>query len=61
MNEEPQSVQLKDTGEYFRIVDCKYIHNLDVSSLGADRTGTWRVYAQIDGQAIQDPAKFDLG
>jgi hypothetical protein len=63
VNETPDSVQNKDTGVYFRNVDCKYIYNLDVSTLGPEgsRGGTYRVYANIDGTRITtSPAKFDL-
>jgi hypothetical protein len=44
-------------------VDCKYIYNLDVSSLDpslATRGGTYRVYARIDGTTVNNPARFDL-
>ncbi len=43
---------------YFRQVDCKYIYNLDVSSLSGQ--GTYRVYARINGMNLSDPATFDL-
>lgn len=46
-----------DSGDYFRQVDCKYLYNLQVSSL--DGPGTYRVYANIDGN-LADPATFDL-
>src|SRR4029453_3401316 len=36
INETAESVQLRDTGQFFRIVDCKYIYNLDTSSLGPE-------------------------
>jgi hypothetical protein len=55
---EGESVQPKDTGQYFRQVDCKYIYNLDVSYLSG--AGTYRVYARINGQNLADPAVFDL-
>jgi hypothetical protein len=58
-NETVDSVQPKDTGVYFRNVDCKYIYNLDVSTLTGQ--GTYRVYANIDGVRVTNsPAKFDL-
>jgi hypothetical protein len=60
---EAESIQPKDTGQYFRVVDCKYIYNLDVSSLDpslATRGGTYRVYARIDGTTVNNPARFDL-
>lgn len=55
---EALSVQPKDTDGIFRQVDCKYIYNLDVSSLRG--TGTYRVYANIGGVNVLDPAQFDL-
>ena len=55
---EAVSVQPKDTDGIFRQVDCKYIYNLDVSSL--DGSGTYYVYANIAGVNVPDPAKFDL-
>jgi hypothetical protein len=55
---EAESIQPKDTGQYYRQVDCKYIYNLDVTSLNG--TGTYRVWVRIDGQNIQVPATFDL-
>ncbi len=57
VNEET-SIQPKDDGVYFRHVDCKYIYNLAVSSL--DGTGTYRVFANIGGSNLADPAVFDL-
>jgi len=62
VNETPDSVQNKDTGVFFRNVDCKYIYNLDVSTLGPESTrqGTYRVYANIGGRIKIDPAVFDL-
>jgi hypothetical protein len=55
---EAESVQPKDTGLYYRNVDCKYIYNLDVSSLTG--AGTYRVWVNIDGTNVPTPAKFDL-
>jgi hypothetical protein len=55
---EAESIQPKDTGQYYRQVDCKYIYNLDVTSLNG--TGTYTVWARIGGQNIQVPAMFDL-
>jgi hypothetical protein len=55
---EDLSVQPKDTGEFYRQVDCKYIYNLDVSKLGG--TGTYTVWVRIDGVNIEVPATFDL-
>ena len=60
---EAESIQPMDTGAYYRIVDCKYIYNLDVSSLDANlatRGGTYRVWVNIDGGNVPDPARFDL-
>ncbi len=60
---EGQSIQPGDSGELFRIVDCKYIYNLAVSSLDPDRAtraGTYRVWVNIEGQNVPDPATFDL-
>jgi hypothetical protein len=55
---EGESIQPKDTGQFYRQVDCKYIYNLDVSSLSG--TGTYTVWARIDGVNVQVPATFDL-
>lgn len=55
---EAESIQPKDTGQYYRQVDCKYIYNLDVTSLGG--VGTYTVWVRINGQNIQVPASFDL-
>lgn len=62
VNEET-SIQNKDTGLFYRKVDCKYIYNLDVSSLDpslATRPGIYRVWVNIGGTNIADPARFDL-
>jgi hypothetical protein len=55
---EAESIQPKDTGQFYRQVDCKYIYNLDVSSLSG--TGTYTVWARIGGVNVQVPATFDL-
>jgi hypothetical protein len=55
---EAESIQPKDTGQYYRQVDCKYIYNLDVSSLSG--VGTYTVWVRIAGVNIQVPATFDL-
>jgi hypothetical protein len=55
---EAESIQPKDTGVYYRQVDCKYIYNLDVSSLTGK--GTYKVYVDIGGVNIQIAATFDL-
>jgi hypothetical protein len=55
---EAESIQPKDTGQFYRQVDCKYIYNLDVSSLSG--TGTYTVWVVIGGVYLQVPATFDL-
>jgi hypothetical protein len=55
---EAESIQPKDTGQFYRNVDCKYIYNLDVSSLNG--VGTYTVWVNIGGVNIQVPATFDL-
>lgn len=55
---EGESIQPKDTGQFYRQVDCKYIYNLDVSSLSG--AGTYTVWARIGGVNVQTPATFDL-
>jgi hypothetical protein len=55
---EAESIQPKDTGQYYRQVDCKYIYNLDVSSLSG--TGTYTVWVRINSMNLQVPATFDL-
>jgi len=57
----PSSIQPGADDDQFRIVDCKYIYNLDVRSLGpaSGREGTYRVYAVIGGP-LQAPAVFHL-
>ena len=55
---EAESIQPKDTGQFYRRVDCKYIYNLDVSSL--DGKGTYTVWVNIAGTNVETPAKFDL-
>lgn len=57
VNEET-SIQPKDSGEFFRQVDCKYIYNLSVSSLSG--AGRYSVNVNIGGMNVQDPAIFDL-
>jgi hypothetical protein len=52
------SVQPKDTGQFYRQVDCKYIYNLDVSKLSGP--GTYTVWVLIGGVYLQVPATFDL-
>jgi hypothetical protein len=55
---EAESIQPKDTGQFYRQVDCKYIYNLDVSSLSG--VGTYTVWVRIGGVNLQVPATFDL-
>jgi hypothetical protein len=55
---EAESIQPKDTGVLYRQVDCKYIYNLDVSSLNGQ--GTYTVWVRIGGQNVPVPATFDL-
>lgn len=55
---EAESIQPKDTGQYYRQVDCKYIYNLDVSSLNG--IGTYSVWVNIGGTNVRQPAVFDL-
>lgn len=55
---ESVSIQPKDTGQFYRQVDCKYVYNLDVSSL--DAAGTYTVWVRINGENIEVPASFQL-
>lgn len=55
---EPVSIQPADTNGHFRIVDCKYIYNLAVSSLSGD--GEYKVEAIINGQPVPGAAYFGL-
>jgi hypothetical protein len=55
---EAESIQPKDAGQFYRQVDCKYIYNLDVSSLSGQ--GTYTIWVRIDGTNVQVPATFDL-
>jgi hypothetical protein len=47
-----------DTTGYFRVIDCKYFYNLDVSSLPG--AGGYTVEALINGTPATNPAKFLL-
>jgi hypothetical protein len=58
VNETVDSVQPKDTGDYFRNVDCKLIYNLDVSTL--DGVGNYTVSADFGAGPVNDPALFGL-
>jgi len=55
---EAESIQPKDTGQFYRQVDCKYIYNLAVSSLTGQ--GTYTVWVRIGGVSLPVPATFDL-
>jgi hypothetical protein len=55
---EAESIQPRDAGQFYRQVDCKYIYNLDVSSLNGQ--GTYTVWVRIGGVNINVPATFDL-
>jgi hypothetical protein len=55
---EAESIQPKDAGAYYRFVDCKYIYNLDVTSLTG--AGTYWVWVNIDGKNVDNSARFDL-
>jgi hypothetical protein len=55
---EPISVQPADTNGQFRIVDCKYMYNLAVSSLSGP--GTYKVEAVINNQTADGAAYFSL-
>jgi hypothetical protein len=55
---EAESIQPKDTGQFYRQVDCKYIYNLDVSSLNG--SGTYTVWVRINNANLPVPATFDL-
>jgi hypothetical protein len=55
---EAESIQPKDTGQFYRQVDCKYIYNLDVSSLSGQ--GTYTVWVRINNVNVPAPATFDL-
>jgi hypothetical protein len=52
------SVQQADNNGVFRIVDCKYMYNLDVSSLTG--AGGYSVGAIINGTPATNPATFLL-
>jgi hypothetical protein len=56
--DETLAAQSSDTGGIYRIVDCKYIYNLDVSSLSG--IGLYRVYVNIGGQNVDSPGTFGL-
>lgn len=55
---EPLTIQPADNNSQFRILDCKYMYNLDASSLSG--AGTYKVEAVINGAPVAGPAIFDL-
>lgn len=55
---EPLTIQPNDTDGAFRVVDCKYMYNLDVSALSG--AGSYKVEAVIGGVVATGPALFDL-
>jgi hypothetical protein len=55
---EPASIQPADGNLLFRIVDCKYIYNLDVSTLLG--SGFYQVEAVINGTSASGEAFFAL-
>jgi hypothetical protein len=64
INEEPVQASLVDSGNAFRVVDCKYQYVLSIPSLKGK--GTYRVELQIGGVTVPTPnsvgekVKFDL-
>jgi hypothetical protein len=64
INEEPVQASLADTGNAFRVVDCKYQYILSIPSLHG--AGTYWVEIKIGGVAVPTPnspggkVKFDL-
>lgn len=55
---ETTTIQPNDTNGVFRVVDCKYMYNLDVSSLSG--VGIYKVEVLIGGVAATGPAFFEL-
>jgi hypothetical protein len=55
---EPVSIQPADTNGHFRIVDCKYMYNLAVSSLSG--TGEYNVEVVINDNTVPPGAEFSL-
>lgn len=55
---EVASIQPFDNNSVFRIVDCKYIYNLDVRSLNG--SGTYKVEAVFGSSTALGPAYFSL-
>lgn len=64
LNEEPVQASLVDSGNAFRVVDCKYQYVLSIPSL--DGKGTYYVELKIGGVTVPTPSsaggkvKFDL-
>jgi hypothetical protein len=64
LNEEPVQSSLADSGNRFRVVDCKYQYILSIPSLAG--TGTYYVEIKIGGVTVPTPSspggkvKFDL-
>jgi hypothetical protein len=55
---EPLTVQPADDNAQFRIVDCKYMYNLDTGSLSG--AGRYKVEVVINGTPAAGAASFDL-
>jgi hypothetical protein len=55
---EPVTIQPNDSNGAFRVVDCKYMYNLDVKSLSG--AGRYEVQVVIGGVPASGPALFDL-
>ena len=55
--DETLAAQSKDTGGIYRQVDCKYIYNLDASSLGV---GMFDVFVNINGTPVDGHGHFGL-
>jgi len=55
---EVASIQPFDNDSVFRVVDCKYMYNLDVRSLNG--AGTYKVEAVIGGMPALGAAFFSL-
>jgi hypothetical protein len=55
---EPTTIQPADNNSQFRVVDCKYVYNLDTGALSG--TGTYKVEVVINGSPALGPAIFDL-
>jgi hypothetical protein len=66
INEEPVQQSLFDSGNAFRVVDCKYQYILSIPSLQATGAGTYWVEIRINGTRVPTPGstggsvKFDI-